>query len=77
MEIMNSSWKDRLKVNYTFNTIGSGKDLISFIETLLAEERKKERCKVIDYISEKEGWEETGDKYRKYFGLRQKYGIKE
>jgi hypothetical protein len=41
LKIMNSSWKDRLKVNYTYNTIGSGEDLISFIENLLAEERKK------------------------------------
>jgi hypothetical protein len=41
MEIMNSSWKDRLKVNYTYNTIGSGKDLISFIEKLLEEAIKE------------------------------------
>jgi hypothetical protein len=47
-------------------------DYSEYIENLLAEEREK----VIGYISEKEGWEETGDKYRLHFGIKQKY-IKE
>ncbi len=28
---------------------------------------------VIEYISFNQGWEETGDKYRKHFGLKTKY----
>jgi hypothetical protein len=48
MEIMNSSWKDRLKVNYTYNTIGSGEDLISFIENLLEKERKETEQRVLE-----------------------------
>jgi hypothetical protein len=55
---MNSSWKDRLKVNYTYNTIGSGKDLISFIESLLEKERKETEQRIENEfeIIHKAGW---------------------
>ena len=36
-------------------------------------ERKKLIAEVIDYISKDQGWEETGDKYRKHFGLKKVY----
>lgn len=37
------------------------------------EQHKKEMEEIIDYISLNQGWEETGDKYRKHFGFKEKY----
>lgn len=43
------------------------------IRKTLQKELQKIAEDVIDYISFNEGWEETGDKYRKHFGLKTKY----
>ena len=40
---------------------------------LIQKSVKAERERVVDYISFKEGWEETGDKYREYFNLKTRY----
>ena len=35
---------------------------------------RETREEVIEHIASNEGWEETGDIYRKYYGLKKKYG---
>jgi len=48
-------------------------DWILFIEKFLSSERQRLIEEVIEYIAYNQGWEESGDIYRKHYGLPIKY----
>ena len=43
------------------------------VEGYIENEIKNTRERTISHIAHYEGWEETGDKYRKEFGLKEQY----
>lgn len=56
-----------------FNRPIDWSDVEQFLLTELKAVRQQVIKETINHISFKEGWEETGDKYRKEFGIKPKY----
>jgi hypothetical protein len=53
--------------------MGDMKSFKSFITTVYSQGLAEGREEAIDYISFNQGWEESGDIYRKHFGIKEKF----